>query len=83
MKTELDKAWILARETYARLERARAAWGSISEIKLDMAGTWCGHEVAWDTWQKTVYRVCGSDASIEETNTGCIVLGVMEFFYEN
>jgi hypothetical protein len=27
--------------------------------------------------------VCGKDAPIEWTDTGCIVAGVMEFIYEN
>jgi len=67
-RDEADAKW---REAYAKLNEAHAKRDE-ARAKLNEARA---------KWEETVRTVCGPDASIEWTDTGCIVLGVMEFFY--
>jgi hypothetical protein len=40
------------------------------------------HAGANKLWAAAVDSVCGKDATTEQTDTGCIVMGIMEFIYE-
>lgn len=70
MKTELDTAWIA-------VQRSRREWRT-EGVRLG----WTNYRTTYQCWENILCRVCGPHATIEWTDTGCIVLGVMEFFYE-
>lgn len=73
MKAELDVAW-------QRVADITAA----AQILHDEAANLQKKANAMDNkasklWDESVNRICGESADVQWTDTGCVVLGVMEF----
>ena len=90
MKLTLDTHWLPVREADTKWDEAHAKWNEAhaklneASAKLNEAHAKLNEASAkWNEarakWNETVRTVCGPDASIEWTDTGCIVLGVIEF----
>ena len=92
MKLTLDTHWLIVREAHTKRDEASAKLDE-AYAKLDEASAKSDEAYAkWNEaraelnearvkWNETVRTLCGPDASIEWTATGCIVLGVMKFLY--